>query len=184
KSTARPTRRYRPPKPAATAATASAAAGPRPCSRPARSRCASAATAAGPTVPARSPATSRRRPASATPTPLRACCYARRARQFGLRQSHWVGYLRFSALQESEGVTPGLAKAGMLTLGLALVSEPRRLALAFAPRQPRDITGTPVKGPTWHHVVMIRREQYQRLERHLRAVGRPRIEMTFAEIAQ
>jgi hypothetical protein len=31
---------------------------------------------------------------------------------------------------------------------------------------------------------MIRREQYQRLERHLQAVGRPRIEMTFAELAQ
>jgi len=31
---------------------------------------------------------------------------------------------------------------------------------------------------------MIRREQYQRLERHLRAAGRPRIEMTFAEVAQ
>lgn len=31
---------------------------------------------------------------------------------------------------------------------------------------------------------MIRREQYQRLERHLRAVGRPRIEMTFDEVAQ
>jgi hypothetical protein len=31
---------------------------------------------------------------------------------------------------------------------------------------------------------VIRREQYQRLERHLRAAGRPRIEMTFAEVAQ
>jgi hypothetical protein len=31
---------------------------------------------------------------------------------------------------------------------------------------------------------MIRREQYQRLERHLREAGHPRIEMTFAEIAQ
>ncbi len=38
--------------------------------------------------------------------------------------------------------------------------------------------------PTCHDVVMIRREQYQRLERHLRAAGRPRIEMTFAELAQ
>lgn len=35
-----------------------------------------------------------------------------------------------------------------------------------------------------HDVVMIRREQYQRLEGHLRAAGRPRIEMTFAEVAQ
>jgi len=33
-------------------------------------------------------------------------------------------------------------------------------------------------------VTVIRREQYQRLERHLRAVGRPRIEMTFDEVAQ
>jgi hypothetical protein len=31
---------------------------------------------------------------------------------------------------------------------------------------------------------MIRREQYERLERHLRADGRPRIEMTFAEAAR
>jgi hypothetical protein len=31
---------------------------------------------------------------------------------------------------------------------------------------------------------MVRREQYQRLERHLRAASRLRIEMTFAEIAQ
>ncbi|MGI8333871.1 DUF7662 domain-containing protein [Actinomadura scrupuli] len=30
---------------------------------------------------------------------------------------------------------------------------------------------------------MVRREQYQRLERHLRADGRPRIEMTYAEVA-
>jgi hypothetical protein len=33
-------------------------------------------------------------------------------------------------------------------------------------------------------VVVIRREQYQRLERHLQAAGRPRIEMTFAGVAQ
>jgi hypothetical protein len=33
-------------------------------------------------------------------------------------------------------------------------------------------------------VAVIRREQYQRLEGHLRAVGRPRIGMTFAEVAQ
>jgi hypothetical protein len=32
-------------------------------------------------------------------------------------------------------------------------------------------------------VTVIRREQYQCLERHLRAVGRPRIEMTFDEVA-
>jgi hypothetical protein len=31
---------------------------------------------------------------------------------------------------------------------------------------------------------MIRREQYERLERHLRADDRPRIEMTFAEVAR
>jgi hypothetical protein len=31
---------------------------------------------------------------------------------------------------------------------------------------------------------MIRREQYQRLERHLQAAGRPRIETTFAEVTQ
>ena len=67
-------------KSAATAATASAVAGPRPCSRPARSRCTSAATAAGPTVHDRSPATSRRPPASATPIRPRACCYARQFR--------------------------------------------------------------------------------------------------------
>ena len=66
------------PKPAGTAATASAAAGPPPCSRPEHSRCTSAATADGPTVPVRSPATSRRPPASATPTRQRACCYASR----------------------------------------------------------------------------------------------------------
>ena len=66
-----------PQKGAGTAATASAAAGPRPCSRPARSRCTSAGTAAGPTVPARSPVTSRRPPASATPTQPRACSYRR-----------------------------------------------------------------------------------------------------------
>ena len=75
-STARPARQSRPRKPAGTAATASAAAGPRPCSRPARSRCTSAATAAGPTDLARSSATSRKRPASATPTRPRACSYA------------------------------------------------------------------------------------------------------------
>jgi hypothetical protein len=33
-------------------------------------------------------------------------------------------------------------------------------------------------------VTVIRREQYQRLERHLQAVGRLRAEMTFAEVAQ
>jgi hypothetical protein len=32
-------------------------------------------------------------------------------------------------------------------------------------------------------VTVIRGEQYQRLEHHLRAVGRPRIEMTFDEVA-
>ena len=74
-------RQSRPRKPAGTAATASAAAEPRPCSRPARSRCTSAATADGPTVLARSPATSRRRPASATPTRPRACCYGCHARR-------------------------------------------------------------------------------------------------------
>jgi hypothetical protein len=31
---------------------------------------------------------------------------------------------------------------------------------------------------------MVQREQYERLERHLRALGRPRIEMTFDEVAQ
>jgi hypothetical protein len=31
---------------------------------------------------------------------------------------------------------------------------------------------------------MIRREQYQRLERHLRGAGRQRIEMPFADIAE
>jgi hypothetical protein len=30
---------------------------------------------------------------------------------------------------------------------------------------------------------MVRREQYERLERHLRADGRARLEMTFAEVA-
>jgi hypothetical protein len=33
-------------------------------------------------------------------------------------------------------------------------------------------------------VAVIRREQYQRLERHLQAAGRPRVEMTFAEVSQ
>ena len=33
-------------------------------------------------------------------------------------------------------------------------------------------------------MTVIRREQYQRLERHLRAAGRHRVEMTFAEVAQ
>jgi hypothetical protein len=33
-------------------------------------------------------------------------------------------------------------------------------------------------------VAVIRREQYQRLERHLQAVGRLRVEMTFAEVTQ
>ena len=33
-------------------------------------------------------------------------------------------------------------------------------------------------------MTVIRREQYQRLERHPRAVGRPRIEMTFDEVAR
>jgi hypothetical protein len=31
---------------------------------------------------------------------------------------------------------------------------------------------------------MVRREQYERLARHLRADGRERIEMTFAEVAR
>jgi hypothetical protein len=31
---------------------------------------------------------------------------------------------------------------------------------------------------------MVRREQYERLERHLRATGRLRIEMTFDEVAK
>jgi hypothetical protein len=31
---------------------------------------------------------------------------------------------------------------------------------------------------------MVQREQYERLERHLRSVGRPRIEMTFTEVAK
>lgn len=31
---------------------------------------------------------------------------------------------------------------------------------------------------------MIPREQYQHLERHLQATARPRVEMTFAEVAQ
>jgi len=31
---------------------------------------------------------------------------------------------------------------------------------------------------------MVRREQYERLERHLRASGRPRIELTFDEVAK
>ena len=31
---------------------------------------------------------------------------------------------------------------------------------------------------------MVRREQYERLERHLRGVDRQRIEMSFAEVAQ
>jgi hypothetical protein len=30
---------------------------------------------------------------------------------------------------------------------------------------------------------MVRREQYERLERHLREAGYPRIEMTFADVA-
>jgi hypothetical protein len=33
-------------------------------------------------------------------------------------------------------------------------------------------------------VTVIRREQYQRLERHLRGAGRSRIEMTFDEVAR
>lgn len=33
-------------------------------------------------------------------------------------------------------------------------------------------------------MAVIRHGQYQRLERHLRAAGRPRVEMTFAEVAQ
>ncbi len=33
-------------------------------------------------------------------------------------------------------------------------------------------------------MAVIRREQYQRLERHLQADGRLRVEMTFAEVAQ
>jgi hypothetical protein len=44
---------------------------------------------------------------------------------------------------------------------------------------------------TRHHLhlpgmmlAVIRREQYQRLERHLQAVGSLRVEMTFAEVAQ
>lgn len=32
--------------------------------------------------------------------------------------------------------------------------------------------------------LMVRHEQYERLERHLRAAGRPRIEMTFDEVAR
>ena len=36
----------------------------------------------------------------------------------------------------------------------------------------------------WQNVLMVQREQYERLERHLRALGRPRIEMTFDEVAQ
>jgi len=31
---------------------------------------------------------------------------------------------------------------------------------------------------------MVQREQYERLERHLRALGHPRIEMTLAEVAK
>jgi hypothetical protein len=31
---------------------------------------------------------------------------------------------------------------------------------------------------------MVRREQYERLQRHLRAVGQPRIEMTFADVTK
>ena len=33
-------------------------------------------------------------------------------------------------------------------------------------------------------VLMVLREQYERLERHLRAAGHPRIEMTFADVAK
>jgi hypothetical protein len=36
----------------------------------------------------------------------------------------------------------------------------------------------------WEDGLMVRREQYERVERHLRAVGRPRIEMTFDEVAK
>lgn len=35
-----------------------------------------------------------------------------------------------------------------------------------------------------HDVPVVRREQYERLERHLRAAGSPRIEMSFAQVAQ
>jgi hypothetical protein len=35
-----------------------------------------------------------------------------------------------------------------------------------------------------HDDRVVRREQYERLERHLRAVGRARVEMSFAEVAQ
>jgi hypothetical protein len=38
--------------------------------------------------------------------------------------------------------------------------------------------------PVWDDVAVIRREQYQRLERHLQTIGRPRVEMTFAEVAE
>jgi len=80
------------------------------CSRPARSRCTSAATAAGPTGLALSPATSRRPPASATPTRLRACCYARHAPRLRLRQSEKIRFPQFIALRKSEGVALSLAK--------------------------------------------------------------------------
>jgi hypothetical protein len=36
---------------------------------------------------------------------------------------------------------------------------------------------------TVHDVRMVRREEYERLERHLRANGKARVEMTFAEVA-
>ena len=36
----------------------------------------------------------------------------------------------------------------------------------------------------WQYVPMVRREQYERLQRHLRAAGQSRIEMTFADVAK